>query len=260
MGRVTGLPTPRARPRAALPSIAGAGPLANLALAGVGGALVGLLPWPASRFAWLFMVLNLLLAGFNLLPGLPLDGGQLVQSLVWGVTGRRDLGLVVAGWCGRLLAVGVALWYVARPLAQGTSDLFGVGFGLVMAWILWSGATAALRRAPLERLLRRVRPGTSSDPVVGGARGSPLVGWVGVGRRVVSLDERAGRPCRCRAVAGRRQWPVCTTTLLSSMVMPLADGAFIGSPRRRRAVLRAMASTASVMVTWAMRRWSPAAA
>ena len=80
-----------------------------------------------SEFARSFTWLNLLLAGFNLLPGLPLDGGQLVQSLVWEVTGRRDLGLVVAGWCGRLLAVAVLLWYVARPLAEGDTDLFGMG-------------------------------------------------------------------------------------------------------------------------------------
>ena len=38
-------------------------------------------------FAQAFVWLNGLLAVFNLLPGLPLDGGQLVESLVWHVIG-----------------------------------------------------------------------------------------------------------------------------------------------------------------------------
>ena len=66
-------------------------------------------------------VLNLLLAGFNLLPGLPLDGGAILQSLVWGASGRRDRGLVVAGWAGRVVAVGVFLWFGVRPAV--TADL-----------------------------------------------------------------------------------------------------------------------------------------
>ena len=90
--------------RAAL--VAVSGPAANVALAAGGALAMTLLPWPYSEFAWSFVILNGLLAAFNLLPGLPLDGGQLVESLVWSVSGRRDLGLVVAGWCGRALAVG----------------------------------------------------------------------------------------------------------------------------------------------------------
>ena len=205
--------------------IAGAGPLANLALAAVGGAMAGILPWPASRFAWLFMFLNLLLAGFNLLPGLPLDGGQLVQSLVWGVSGRRDLGLVVAGWCGRLLAVGVALWYVAIPLAEGTSDVFGVGLGLVMAWILWSGATAALQRAPLERLLLRVRPEDVMDPVAVVPALTPVGELVGIGRRVLALDER-GMPTLLLPEPSETVPDIATlppTTRLASLVVKLPD-------------------------------------
>ena len=103
--------------RAAL--VAVGGPAANVALAALGALAMTLLPWPYDEFAWSFVILNGLLAGFNLLPGLPLDGGQLVESLVWGVSGRRDLGLLVAGWCGRALAVGVVLWFAAVPLANG---------------------------------------------------------------------------------------------------------------------------------------------
>jgi Zn-dependent protease len=227
--------------------IAGAGPLANLALAAVGSAAAGLLPWPVSRFAWLFMFLNLLLAGFNLLPGLPLDGGQLVQSLVWGVSGRRDLGLVVAGWCGRLLAVGVAFWYAVKPIAEGSSDLFGIGLALVMAWIIWSGATAALRRAPLEKLLLRVRPEDVMDPVAVVPALTPVGELVGIGVRVVALDER-GRPTLLLPEPSDTSPDLATlppATRLASVVVKLPDECVVelapGSDAEP--VLRAMAST-----------------
>ena len=141
------------------------GPLANVAMAGIGAVLLVALPSSVSSFAWPFVVLNLLLGGFNMLPGLPLDGGHLVHSLVWGVSGRRDLGLLVAGWCGRVVAGLVVVGFVVLPVAQGRADLFQVALALVMAWILWSGATAAVRRAPLERLLERVRTEDVLDPV-----------------------------------------------------------------------------------------------
>ena len=168
------------------------GPVANLALAALGGvamaapAVAGI---ASSR--WSFVVLNLLLAGFNLLPGLPLDGGQLVESLVWGVSGRRDLGLVVAGWCGRLLAVGVVLWFVALPLARGDPGRPRRSSSpLVMAWILWSGATAAIRRAPWSGSSLRVRPEDVIDPVAVVPALTPVGELVHLGRRVVALDER----------------------------------------------------------------------
>lgn len=227
--------------------IAAAGPFANLALAGLGGALVAVLPWPASRFAWLFMFLNLLLAGFNLLPGLPLDGGQLVQSLVWAVSGRRDLGLVVAGWCGRVLAVGVVLYYVVKPLVEGSTDLFGLGLGLVMGWILWSGATAALRRAPLERLLLRVRPEDVMDAVVVVPVATPVGELVGVGRRVVALDE-AGRPTLLLPLPSDTAPDISMlppTTPLASLVVRLPEECVVELAPGDDAepVLRAMAIT-----------------
>ena len=227
--------------------VAVSGPLANLALAALGSAATLLLPWPASEFARSVTWLNLLLAGFNLLPGLPLDGGQLVQSLVWRVSGRRDLGLVVAGWCGRVLAVGVVLWFVAKPLAEGASDLFGIGLGAVMAWILWSGATAALRRAPLERLLLRVRPEDVLDPVVLVPALTPVGELVGIRQRVLALDER-GLPTLLLPQPSENTPDIATlppSTRLASLVVKVPDDCLVelapGSDAEP--VLRAMAST-----------------
>jgi Zn-dependent protease len=227
--------------------VSASGPLANLAMAGAGAAVVAALPEGSRGFAWPFVVLNLLLGGFNLLPGLPLDGGQLVHSLVWAVSGRRDLGLLVAGWCGRVVAVVVVLWFGVRPALLGSADLFQVGLALVMAWLLWSGATAAIRRAPLDRLLDRVRPEDLMEPVVVVPLTTTLEQVRGLGRRVVALDDR-GRPTLVlpgRLPGTPDPTPPGPGTALSSMVVRLPDECVveIAPGGSAEPVLRSMAAT-----------------
>jgi Zn-dependent protease len=105
-------------------AIAVSGPLANLGLAGIGWIGLQALTGPVAQFVlWWFVAINLLLAAFNLLPGLPLDGGQFVHSLVWKVSGRRDTALSSpAGWAashrrGRRV--------LRRPVVQGVSTPSG---------------------------------------------------------------------------------------------------------------------------------------
>lgn len=47
--------------------------------------------------------INLVLAVFNMIPGLPLDGGQVLKSLVWQVTGDRFKGVRWAAASGKFL-------------------------------------------------------------------------------------------------------------------------------------------------------------
>ena len=96
--------------RSALVSLAG--PAANLVLALLGAILLGSLdPGGLPRLVVeLVTTANLLVGAFNLLPGLPLDGGRVVESLVWAVTGSETRGTVVAAWCGRVISVLVVLW------------------------------------------------------------------------------------------------------------------------------------------------------
>ena len=48
---------------------------------------------------------NLLVGVLNLVPGLPLDGGRVLQALVWKITGNMHRGTIVAAWGGRVAAV-----------------------------------------------------------------------------------------------------------------------------------------------------------
>jgi len=97
-------------------------------------------------------------AAFNLLPGLPLDGGFLVDALVWRITGNRESGLIAAGWSGRVVTVGFVLWFVGLPLASGQPpDLFNLVWVLFIGAFLWTGATNAIRSGHGARLLAGIR-------------------------------------------------------------------------------------------------------
>lgn len=152
------------------------GPLANLALAvvlyGVGFALSdGITAAVLVRLAFI----NVLLGIFNLLPGLPLDGGQVLMAVVWRVTGSPHRASVVAGWSGRVVAVIVVLVLVVLPIAtSGRPDLILLLLAVLVAGFLWKGASHAIAvgrvRARLEsrtisEVLRPVRMVPADAPI-----------------------------------------------------------------------------------------------
>ncbi|WP_067805000.1 site-2 protease family protein [Actinomadura formosensis] len=157
--------------------IAFAGPLTNLVLAGLGLLAHATLPLPdvAVLLIEALTFANLLVGLFNLLPGLPLDGGRLVRAAVWKATGHSRSGAIIAGWVGR--GVAIACLVAGAYLATYTATGGGIGW-LALLWsaliasFIWVGATQAIRaervrdRIPLlsaRRLARRatlVTPGT----------------------------------------------------------------------------------------------------
>lgn len=127
--------------------VAVVGPLTNLALAA--GFWFAFQASPVmtvpALLLWAGAFSNAFVGLFNLLPGLPLDGGQILESLVWAVTGKRNRGTIAAGWVGRVVAVGVLLWALVVPLVLGTRpDITTVLWSALIGAFLWAGAGAAI--------------------------------------------------------------------------------------------------------------------
>ena len=106
------------------------GPLTSLALAGLGWGLdVALNPSGIPRVLIDQLILaNLVLGAFNLLPGLPLDGGRILRAGVWKLTGRPGTATIAAAWAGRALAVAL----VAVPVL-----MLGGRLSLTNTYLLW---------------------------------------------------------------------------------------------------------------------------
>jgi Zn-dependent protease/CBS domain-containing protein len=134
-------------------AIAAAGPAATFLVAGASH-LLGTALDPTSVLATLARAMtwaNLVIGVYNSLPGLPLDGGNVLRCLVWAASGSEQRGTAVAAWAGRGLAVatlGIPLLLVAAGRIQADIILFVV-CGL-LASMLWTGASAHLRSATLR--------------------------------------------------------------------------------------------------------------
>jgi Zn-dependent protease len=180
--------------------VAIAGPLANAAVAVLGlAALWAGIPargGVAHPLAVALVLSNGFVAAFNLAPGLPLDGGRVVESLVWAVSGRRSTGSVVAGWCGRLVAVAVVAWMVLRPLLAGSvPDLFTLAWTVMVAALLWQGASSAIAMGKVRSRADRLRLADWVEPATG-LRADDTT-WLQLDPRrtgaLVALDD-AGQP------------------------------------------------------------------
>jgi Zn-dependent protease len=83
--------------------------------------------------------INLLLAAFNLLPGYPLDGGRILESIVWAITRNQATGVRVASTAGQIIAYGLMAWGAYR-IFQG--EVIGGIWLILIGFILHNAATA----------------------------------------------------------------------------------------------------------------------
>ncbi|MER8091578.1 site-2 protease family protein [Streptomyces sp. NPDC058316] len=162
------------------------GPLLSLVLAGlfyVGMTFVAPGTVPGVLLAGL-MISNLLVAAFNLLPGLPLDGGRMLRAVVWKFTGRPMSGTVAAAWVGRALAVvtliGLPLLTRTGSFGNNPRDVSGMDtvtdalLAAILAAIIWTGAGNSLRMARLREHLPELRARTLTRRAVPVEADTPL--------------------------------------------------------------------------------------
>ncbi len=127
------------------------GPVTSLALAACGFGLdFALHPSGIPRVLLDQLILaNLLVGVFNLLPGLPLDGGRILRAAVWKVTGRPGTATIAAAWAGRALAV----LLVIVPFLFGSRLSLTSSYGLwlaIIAVFMWISAGQAIRQAKVR--------------------------------------------------------------------------------------------------------------
>lgn len=207
-------------------AIAVAGPVANVVLGGLAWVVsLAVTTGMSGRILFGFAFVNLLLAAFNLLPGLPLDGGQLVDALVWKVTGRRSSGLIAAGWTGRLVTIGVLFYFVVRPLLSGgTPSLTAVLWMGLVGLFMWQGATAAIRMGQARQMLASGTVAQVVQPVPVLRAQDPLEAAAGTGGLAVVVDDSV-RPVSLvlpqdAAMVPRDRWGTTPVTALARVQQP----------------------------------------
>lgn len=95
--------------------------------------------------------INLVLAIFNLIPGLPLDGGQVLKAIVWQITGDQLRGVRWASASGQLVGwFGICLGFFVFLL---TGEVAGIWLALI-GWFVLRNATAYERITLLQESLR----------------------------------------------------------------------------------------------------------
>ncbi|MEU3830824.1 site-2 protease family protein [Streptomyces sp. NPDC029080] len=186
------------------------------------------------------MVSNLIVAIFNLLPGLPLDGGRMLRAVVWKLTGKPMSGTVAAAWVGRALAVsvliGLPLLNSSGAFGGGGEDMGGMDtvtdalLAAILAAIIWTGAGNSLRMARLREHLPELRARTLTRRAVPVENDTPLSEALrranAAGARALVVVDADGNPLslvREAAIVGvpehRRPW-----VAVSGLAQDLTDG------------------------------------
>jgi len=153
-----------------------AGPVVSLVLGLLAAAAAALLPpgGIAETFAFQLALSNIVVAVFNALPGLPLDGGRALQAIVWKLSGDANLGRRVAGWAGRLLAVATAGTAILLFWLGILDGYFGVLFTILVAITMWVGAGQAIRHGKVAASLPPFSARELARPVVAVSASTPL--------------------------------------------------------------------------------------
>lgn len=171
-----------------------AGPAVSLVLGGVASLGAILLPdrTVIGQIVFQLAASNVLVAVFNVLPGLPLDGGRALRAGVWAVLKDRNRATVVAGWAGRGIALltGVLIFTLYR---LNLITLFGLVFIMLVVFTLWQGAGQSIRLARMTIRFPLVDLGALAKPVFAVPSGTPLA--------EAQRQDQAGGTGRALAVA-----------------------------------------------------------
>jgi Zn-dependent protease/CBS domain-containing protein len=143
------------------------GPLTSLLIGGISFVLLLLIGRGNSPLAAILGYLaaaNVLLGLFNLLPGFPLDGGRVLRSIIWKITGSLSTATRVAILVGQVVAYLIVLGGIWLFIVGSLFSGIWIGF---LGWFLLSGAQSAHTQLMLDTMFKGVSVGQTmnSNPV-----------------------------------------------------------------------------------------------
>ena len=173
-------------------AVAVAGPMVSLLLAAVGAGALPLFDASSltGRVVENVALTNGLIAAFNLLPGLPLDGGRVLRSLVWKINGDPERATWIAAWAGRVVALVIVplLLLVVLPWAgYGSTSAGNLIWAALIAAYIYALATATLKRSEAMSRLPRVTVAALARPALRVPADMPLAEAV---RRAHAVNAR----------------------------------------------------------------------
>ena len=198
--------------------VSAAGPAISLALAGLAAALTNVFPngLPNLLIDQLFRA-NLLVGIFNLLPGLPLDGGRIFRAGIWKLTGKAATATIAAAWAGRVLAV--LLIIVPIALTGGRlGSLVNSSYWLWLAFIavfMWLQSGQAIKAAKVRERL----PGLQARTLA--RRAIPIPSNLPLSEAIRQAD---AAQARALVVVDHQQTPIAIVN----------EDAVIATPEQRR--------------------------
>jgi Zn-dependent protease/CBS domain-containing protein len=132
------------------------GPLTSLLIGAISYGLfllVGRGPGPLAATLSYLAIANLFLGVFNLLPGFPLDGGRVLRSVVWKITGSATRATRIATVVGQIVAFLFILYGIW--LFFNGAAFSGIWLGFI-GWFMLSAAQAARTQVALEETFHGV--------------------------------------------------------------------------------------------------------
>ena len=168
--------------------------------------------------------INLVLGLFNLLPGLPLDGGAALAAALWKLTGDRELANRIAAYGGFVVAAGFVVWGLSSN-GRGPGA-YTLGFAALIAL----GAGASLKRGKVIAKLPSILAGQVQRRAVTVEANLPLSEALRraqtLGVTAVIVNDSSGRPWAIMNGAAadavpleRRPW-----TTINQVSRPVEDG------------------------------------
>lgn len=141
--------------------IAAVGPITSILLGGLFLASAELIHARydiASHTLFYLFVANLVLAGFNLLPGFPLDGGRVLRAWLWGRWANLHRATRAAARAGRLTGAGLMVLGLAQIFLLPGAFVGGAWLMLI-GLFLRQAAASSYQMTAIEEMLRDITVG-----------------------------------------------------------------------------------------------------